>query len=575
MESIKETAGKRADGTRDGGFRIKWRVRTKIIALSATFLGLLCLLATVLIGQLLQIGAEVHGIAAVDLPLLHRVGHIERHTLAQHVFVEKALRTVGGEAAVSEAAVREALRGFEGEAEILAQEFSAARSLASDGQSLEENAVDFRGIASLLDAFATEHREFEENARRLIRAAQAGKAPSSTEYEELERLAGSVEAHADDISESVARLTKTASFATEEREKQAVTIGSIILAAAASIGLVFSFLLTRSMSRALEHVVRCARRFAQGDLSVDRIPFSTSDEFGEMATSFNVMVEDLRDQVQQTRSASAAISAATSDIAASASQQAKSLKEQAATVQEVSSTLEEISRSGAQMSERARQVSDSAREAKDVSASGLEAAEESDRAMDSIREQIETVANNIVVLSEKAQAVSQIIESVSDIAEQSNLLALNAAIEAASAGEQGSRFSVVASEIKNLADQAKESTSQVSTILSDIQKGINSSVMLTEEAVKRAETGKGGSVTTERTIRELAATMRGSFQVLEQVIAGTNQQHIGVDQVTQGMTEHRAAAEQSARATAQLEGAAESLNDLGARLEAVVGRFNV
>ena len=103
---------------------------------------------------------------------------------------------------------------------------------------------------------------------------------------------------------------------------------------------------------------------------------------------------------------------------------------------------------------------------------------------------VEEVAENIVALSEKTQAVGEIIATVNDVAERSNLLALNAAIEAAAAGEQGNRFSVVANEMKNLADQAKDSTVQVRTILSDIQKGINSSVMLTEEAVKRVESGK-------------------------------------------------------------------------------------
>ena len=102
--------------------------------------------------------------------------------------------------------------------------------------------------------------------------------------------------------------------------------------------------------------------------------------------------------------------------------------------------------------------------------------------MEAIREQVEEVAEKIVALSQKTQAVGEIIATVNDIAEQSNLLALNAAIEAATAGEQGSRFSVVANEMKHLADQAKEATVQVRTILGDIQKGINSSVMLTEEA---------------------------------------------------------------------------------------------
>ena len=139
------------------------------------------------------------------------------------------------------------------------------------------------------------------------------------------------------------------------------------------------------------------------------------------------------------------------------------------------------------------------------------------------------MADNIVALSEKTQAVGEIIATVNDIAEQSNLLALNAAIEAAAAGDQGSRFSVVANEMKNLADQAKESTVQVRTILGDIQKGINSSVMLTEEAVKRVEAGKQQADVTERTIREMAETTQESVQAFQQIIGAANQQQIGFE----------------------------------------------
>src|SRR5581483_8741789 len=190
---------------------------------------------------------------------------------------------------------------------------------------------------------------------------------------------------------------------------------------------------------------------------------------------------------------------------------------------------------------------------------GLQAVQETTRTMEAIREQIEEVAENIVSLSEKTQAVSEIIVTVNDIAERSNQLALNAAIEAAGAGEQGNRFSVVANEIKNLADQAKESTVQVRTILSDIQKGINSSVMLTEEAVKRADAGKQQADLTEQTIRRMAETTQDSIQAFQQIIGATSQQQIGFEQVTQGMLDIRQAAVQTAASTTQLEKAVANL----------------
>ena len=206
---------------------------------------------------------------------------------------------------------------------------------------------------------------------------------------------------------------------------------------------------------------------------------------------------------------------------------------------------------------------------------GLQSVQIATRSMEAIREQVEAFAEHIVALSEKTQAVGEIIASVTDIAERSNLLALNAAIEAAGAGEHGTRFAVVASEMKNLADQAKESTVQVQTILGAIQKGINSSVMLTEEAVKRAEAGKEQAENTQGVIRQMADTTQESVKAFQQIIAATNQQQIGLDQVTQGMKDIRQAAGQTASSSTQLEKAVANVNALSQQLQRAAGRYKM
>ena len=214
------------------------------------------------------------------------------------------------------------------------------------------------------------------------------------------------------------------------------------------------------------------------------------DEIGHLGTTLNTMVDGLRQLARQSREATENLNAAAAEIRASTQEQAASVEEQLAAVQETAATVDEITHSGTQIGKRAQEVIASAQAAAQTSISGLQAVEETARAMDSIREQAEAVAENIVALSEKTQAVGEIISSVNDISERTHLLALNAAIEAAAAGENGRSFAVVASEMKTLADQAKDATLQVRSILGDIQRGINSSVMLTEEAVKRVAAGK-------------------------------------------------------------------------------------
>src|SRR5436309_9556961 len=114
--------------------------------------------------------------------------------------------------------------------------------------------------------------------------------------------------------------------------------------------------------------------------------------------------------------------------------------------------------------------------------------------MEWVKEKVEATAENILTLAEQAQAIGNIIAAVNDIAEQTNLLALNAAIEASRAGEHGKGFTVVAGEVKALADQSKKATGQVRQILGEIQKATNTAVLSTEAVTKGvAAAMKGGS----------------------------------------------------------------------------------
>lgn len=346
-------------------------------------------------------------------------------------------------------------------------------------------------------------------------------------------------------------------------------------AAVAILGILFSWYISRGIVNPLGDVVAVAQRIAKGDLRGERLKNSSRDEIGQLADVFNTMVDSLKNLTGQILSVTGNVNSAAQEIMASTQQQASGTKEQAATVQQITSTMQELTQSGSEIGERAKQVAAAAEATSVASRSGVQAVQDTNRTMEAIREQVEEVAEKIVALSQKTQAVGEIVSTVNDIAEQSNLLALNATIEAAAAGDQGSRFSVVANEMKHLADRAKECTVQVRTILGDIQKGINSSVMLTEEGVKRVETGKQQADVAEGTINEMNNTTVESVKAFQQIIGATNQQQIGFEQVTQGMRDIRQAAEQTAAGTSQLEKAVSNLNALSHQLRAAVEQYQI
>lgn len=346
----------------------------------------------------------------------------------------------------------------------------------------------------------------------------------------------------------------------------------LTLAASVLLAILITWLISRAVVRPLETVMAFVARVGAGDLS-GQLAAGGRDEIGRLGVTLNAMVAGLSDLARTNRAATADLNAAAAEIRASAQEQAASVEQQFAAVQETAATVDEITHSGAQISKRATEVIATAQATAQTSRQGLRAVSDTAKAMDAIREQAEAVAGNIVSLSEKTQTIGDIIETVNDISERTHLLALNAAIEAAAAGESGRSFAVVASEMKLLADQAKAATGQVRGILGEIQRGINTSVMLTEEAVKRAAAGKTRSDTTQRTIEEITARVEENVQTFQQIVASTNQQQLGIEQVMGALQNIRQASQQTAAGTRQVEAASANLTELAQALMALAERY--
>ncbi len=352
---------------------------------------------------------------------------------------------------------------------------------------------------------------------------------------------------------------------------QIILYGNLVgLLLAGFIGVAMHF----SVTRPLAGFQRFVTAIGEGDLTQASAP-EGSDELGKLGRGLNQMVTRLRTMAAQTRAATENLGAATMQILASARQQAAITGQQVAAYQETNATMQEVSQSGLQIAERAKQVTVTAEAVSIANTSGLDAVQKANQTVEAIHEQAEAVAQNILALTAHTQMVGDILATVNDIAEQSHLLALNAAIEAAAAGEHGRSFSVVAGEIKNLADQSKAATVQVKTILGDIQKEINTSVMLTEEAVKRVDVGKHQADVAASAIRNMAANIDQSVQAFQQIVAGTNQQQIGFENVMQALKDMSRGSEQAASSTRQTEKAAANLTTISTELRSATERYRL
>ncbi|CAN5918413.1 hypothetical protein BH11PSE3_BH11PSE3_24090 [soil metagenome] len=289
-------------------------------------------------------------------------------------------------------------------------------------------------------------------------------------------------------------------------------------------------------------------------------------------TYIGSMVDELSQNEGQIRGTAVDLWTSAAQILASAGVLAGSAASAAASVIQTTSTVQQVRQTAEVASQKAKVVADSSHKAAQDSENGRKSTEDVAAGMNQIRQQMEAIAASMVRLSEQSQTIGQIIASVDDLASQSNLLAVNAAIEAAKAGEHGRGFGVVAQEVKSLAEQSRQATNQVRTILSDIQKATTAAVMATEQGAKAVANGERQTEVARESIQALAGSVIEASLAATQIAAASQEQLVGVNQLATSMENTKQSSAQNVASAKQLETSARDLNELGQRLQQMVER---
>jgi len=272
----------------------------------------------------------------------------------------------------------------------------------------------------------------------------------------------------------------------------------------------------------------------------------------------------------QVREAASGLNITAAEILAATTQQATGASEQSAAIAQTTTTVDEVKAIAEQATARSQEVDNGSRRALEVSYAGQKAVEDTISSMNLIKDRVEGIAENVLALSEQTQKIGEIISTVSDIASQSNMLALNASIEASRAGEAGKGFSVVAQEMRSLAQQSRDATVQVKTIIEDIQKATNATVMATEEGNKGVEQGVQRVLQARSAIETLGEAVKDNALTAQQVSSGGHQQQAGMEQIAMAMQNINQATVQNLASTRQTEKAAQALSELARELMGMV-----
>ncbi|MGR9045044.1 MAG: methyl-accepting chemotaxis protein [Gammaproteobacteria bacterium] len=383
---------------------------------------------------------------------------------------------------------------------------------------------------------------------------------------------------AKELGERAIAKARTAMRASEQNVDRVVRFMVALGIVSILFGLIMVQILNRVIAVPLKAVTDVAGLIASGDLTVRIADAKRTDEVGKLMNAFGAigtLLKDLRRLMLEINEAAGLLSTSSAEILTTTTQVAAGAAETASAVSETTATVEEVKQTAQVANQKAGLVSDKAKKSTQASQTGRKSVENAIEGMRQIQEQMEFIADSIVRLSEQNQAIGEIIATVNELAEQSNLLAVNAAIEASKVSEQGKGFAVVAQEVKSLAEQSKQATGQIRSILGEIQKATNAAVLATERGSKSVQTGVQLSTETGQSIRILADTIGDAAQAVVQIAASSQQQMAGMDQIALAMENIKQASLQNMSGTRQAEAAAKNLHELGIKLQQLVAGYKV
>lgn len=258
------------------------------------------------------------------------------------------------------------------------------------------------------------------------------------------------------------------------------------------------------------------------------------------------------------------------NIAKTMNQQQQIIEEQADSVNDTTSTVEQLGAVSRATSEQANISSEEARQALELSEAGVQSVDKTMAGISELQDKVGAIADQIVNLSEQTDQISNISELVTDVANQTNMLALNAAVEAARAGEQGKGFTVVAGEIRKLAEQSKQSAEKINSLVSDIQTAINSTIMVTDQGQKTAIEGIKLAEDSANTFKEIADAVNNVFSNNQQIFTSSKRQTVTVQQIISAMNAINLEAQETTEGVSTVKSAANKLNQEATELKELV-----
>ncbi|MCR3959914.1 methyl-accepting chemotaxis protein [Aeromonas veronii] len=346
-----------------------------------------------------------------------------------------------------------------------------------------------------------------------------------------------------------------------------VTLGFVV---------VIAWLLTAQIRNPVMALLEQTRRVSSGDLTsrIDMQQFN-NDELGTLAKGFGEMQTNLRTLVSEVSGSVVQLSSAAEEISSVASQSANNMNAQQHELNQLATAMNEMQATVQEVSRNTSDAASAATSASETAELGAQTVNDSILRIERVAGAIESTAVVIRQLGDDSRNIGMVLEVIRGIAEQTNLLALNAAIEAARAGEQGRGFAVVADEVRTLAKRTQDSTSQINTIIAELQQRAEQAGSTMQQSQELMNT----TVATAREAGESISQISGSVSSIShmniQIATATEEQGAVSEELNRNVVNISHASEEVAAGATQMAQACNELNHLATQLQDMVRRFRV
>ncbi|WP_028592857.1 methyl-accepting chemotaxis protein [Paenibacillus massiliensis] len=376
----------------------------------------------------------------------------------------------------------------------------------------------------------------------------------------------------------------------------------IVIAISIILSSVIIFWIVRSITRPLNQIVQASEAISDGNLAIE-VPVGGDDELGKLSTSFNKMSRSLRGVIQDVRSTADELTASSAQLAVNASETTKAtesvaliteesaagIEKQAGNLKHTAQQMNELAGGVKQVTDSTQQVSEAAMQASELAQQGNSTIQTAVSEMGSVSRFVQNMEHTAEQLGQHSASIGEMVSAITDIAAQTNLLALNASIEAARAGEHGRGFSVVATEVRKLAEQSSLAGEKIVELVSTIQQEIAK----THQRVHSGKIDVDNGILAVQSADQAFAQINEAFgfvnSQLENIAAASQQMSASTVEVVGSITHIQSISQQNADGTEsisaateeqvasmqEITSAADSLAHLAQKLQNLVSQFKL